>query len=126
MAETIDKPLGWARPWASAHPFARPMPRTGAWYPVVADAGDQRAVLMINGKKVAIRKQLLEIRPERPKVFTGVVRSRTTVAAVEYLRRGERDSVYAVCPMCAERVPAGRNDPVVTCPACNHRDQILW
>ena len=102
------------------------MPRTGAWYPVVAEAGTERAVLEIHGKRVAIRKQLLEIRPERPKAFTGVIRSRTTVAAVETLRRGEHDSVYAVCPRCAERVPVSRGAAVVSCPACQHRDQILW
>jgi hypothetical protein len=102
------------------------MPRTGAWYPVVAETGYERAVLEINGKRVAIQKRLLEIRPERPRAFTGVVRSRTTVAAVAILRTGERDPVYAVCPLCAERVPVSRNAPVVSCTACNHRDQIIW
>ena len=126
MTPTPDQPMGWARPWASARPFARPMPRAGAWYPVVADAGNERAVLEIHGKRVAIKKRLLEIRPQRPKAFTGVIRSRTTVAAVEVLRRGERDPVYAVCPRCAERVPVARNASVVSCPGCKHRDQIIW
>ena len=126
MTETTVKPIGWARPWASARPFARPMPRTGAWYPIVAEAGNERAVLEIHGKRVAIKKQLLEIRPQRPKAFTGVVRSRTTVAAVDILRRGERDPVYAVCPLCAERVQVTKNASVASCPACKHRDQIIW
>jgi len=124
--DTQAKPMGWARPWASAHPFARPMPRTGAWYPVVADAGNERAVLEINGRRVAIKKQLLEIRPERPRAFSGVIRSRTTVSAVQSLRDGQHDSVYAVCPLCAQRVPVSRNAAVVSCTACNHRDQIIW
>jgi hypothetical protein len=102
------------------------MPRTGAWYPVVAEAGPERAVLEIHGKRVAIRKQLLEIRSERPKAFTGVIRSRTTVAAVEVLRRGERDAIYAVCPKCAERIPVSKGASVVSCTACQHRDQIIW
>lgn len=126
MTETTRQPMGWARPWASAHPFARPMPRTGAWYPVVAEAGNGRAVLEIHGKRVAIQKRLLEIRPDRPQAFTGVIRSRTTVAAVLVLRDGQREPVYAVCPMCAERVPVARNAAVVTCTACQHRDQIIW
>jgi len=67
---------GWTRVWATAHPFARPMPRAGAWYPVVGETSGERAVLEIRGRRVAVRKTLLEIRSERPKVFTVVVRSR--------------------------------------------------
>jgi len=126
MTEPNVKPIGWARPWASAHPFARPMPRTGAWYPVVGEAGNERAVLEIHGKRVAIQKRLLEIRPERPRAFTGVIRSRTTVQSVPVLREGQVDSVYAVCPLCSQRIAVSRNAPVVTCTACGHRDQILW
>ena len=72
------EPMGWARIWATAHPVARPAPRAGAWSPVVGEAAGQRAVLEVRGTRVAILKSLLEIRPDRPKVFTVVVRSRDT------------------------------------------------
>ena len=69
-------PTGWARVWVTARPFARPMPRAGGWYPVVGEASGDRAVIDVRGKRVAIHRKLLEIRPARPDVFTVVVRSR--------------------------------------------------
>src|SRR5512135_1298490 len=96
-ARTAD-PTGWARIWATARPFARPMPRAGAWYPVVGEASNERAVLEVRGKRVAILKKLLEIRPDRPKVFTVVARSRDTAASVAGSRGEEIARVYAVCP----------------------------
>ena len=118
-------PQGWARPWAVAHPFARPMPRAGAWYPVVGETSGDRAVLEIRGKRVAILKKLLEIRSNRPKTFTVVVRTRTTVATVA--ESGVKiDQIYAVCPNCTERVRVAKNDRVTSCPACSHRGEIAW
>jgi len=117
---------GWARIWATARPFARPMPRAGAWYPVVGEASGERAVLEVRGKRVAIQKALLEIRPDRPKVFTVVVRSRETAANVLAKRGNEIERVYAVCPECTQRVRVLTDQPQATCTRCGHHSEIAW
>jgi len=120
------EPMGWARIWATAHPFARPVPRAGAWYPVVGEASGQRAVLEVRGKRVAILKSLLEIRPRRPEVFTVVVRSRGTHATLLATHGSEIERIYAVCPACAQRVRVVENQAMATCAKCGHRAEIAW
>jgi hypothetical protein len=119
------KPIGWARLWATARPFARPMPRAGAWYAVVGETTEDRAVLDVRGKKVAVHRRFLEIRPDRPKVFTVVVRSRATVESVKGAR-GSVDRVYAVCPACSARVRVLAEQSMATCPECSHRAEVAW
>jgi DNA-directed RNA polymerase subunit RPC12/RpoP len=106
--------------------FARPVPRAGAWYPVVGEASGQRAVLEVRGRRVAILKRLLEIRPHRPEVFTVVVRSRETAATLLATRSLEIERVYAVCPACAQRVRVLENQAMATCAKCGHRAEIAW
>ena len=97
MTDTMSsQPTGWARLWAIAHPFARPTPRAGAWYPVVGEASGERVVLEIRGRRLAVRKTLLEIRSERPKLFTVVVRSRE--AAATLFARPGGDRCRYLCP----------------------------
>jgi DNA-directed RNA polymerase subunit RPC12/RpoP len=120
------EPTGWARLWATAHPFARPMPRAGAWYPVVGEASGERVVLAVRGKRVAILKKLLEIRPERPAVFTVVVRSRDTVTSVLKSSGAEISRVYAVCPICTQRVRVLEGQPMARCPKCGHHADVAW
>ena len=120
------EPMGWARIWATAHPFARPAPRSGAWYPVVGEASGQRAVIEVRGKRVAILKSLLEIRPDRPKVFTVVVRSRDTAARLLATGGPEIGRVYAVCPACTDRTRVLDNQSMATCAKCGHRAEIAW
>jgi len=122
---SLDQPIGWARTWATARPFARPMPRAGAWYPIVGEATNDRAVLEVRGRKVAIQRKYLEIRSDRPKVFTVVVRSRETAANVASHGR-EIERVYAVCPECTSRVRILKNQPVATCEECRHRAEVAW
>lgn len=127
MTDAISTtPTGWARLWATAHPFARPMPRAGAWYPVVGEASGERAVLEVRGRRVAVRKTLLEIRSERPKVFTVVVRSREADSALVATLGHEMARVYAVCPACAERVQVVENQVAATCATCGHQAEIAW
>ena len=97
------EPMAWARLWATARPFARPMPRAGAWYAVVGETTRDRAVLEVRGKRVAVHRTFLEIRPDRPRVFTVVVRA--TVDAVK-TDRGSIDRIYAVCPSAPTSKPA--------------------
>ncbi|HVM64221.1 MAG TPA: hypothetical protein VMU14_05115 [Acidimicrobiales bacterium] len=125
-AANTDTSKGWARVWATARPFARPMPRAGGWYPVVGEASGDRAVLEVRGRRVAIQRKLLEIRPKRPDVFTVVVRSRGTVESVLGTRGQEIDRTYAVCPYCAERVRIFENQTQATCPGCGHHGEIAW
>lgn len=117
---------GWARLWAAARPFARPTPRAGAWYPVVGDASDERAVLEVRGKRVAVHKKFLEIRTDRPRVFTVVVRSRDTAEQVLEGRGARIERVYAVCPACTERVHVLQGQSQATCPKCGHANEIAW
>jgi len=115
-------PIGWARVWSAAHPFARPAPRAGAWYPVLGAASGERVVLEIGGKHVAIQKRLLEIRDERPKVFTVIVRSldAPVVAGAPISR------VYAVCPACGQRVHVLDKQTQALCPHCGHQAEVAW
>ncbi len=120
------EPMGWARVWATAHPFARPVPRAGAWYPVVGEASGERAVLEVRGKRVAILRTLLEIRAKRPEVFTVVVRSREAAAVVPANSGTGIGRLYAVCPACTERARVLENQEMATCARCGHRGEIAW
>jgi ribosomal protein S27E len=126
MTAATDPPKAWARPWATARPYARPMPRAGAWYPVVGEAGDGRTVLEIRGKRVAIQKKFLEIRDKRPETFTAVVRSRATIATVLQTRGTTFDRVYAVCPSCMNRLTVFENQAAASCKQCGHTGEIAW
>ncbi len=117
-------PIGWARVWPTARPFARPVPRAGAWYPVLGETSGERAVLVIRGKRVAIQKRLLEIRPDRPEVFTVVVRSREEAATPAPGAPIAR--VYAVCPACSQRVQVVDQQTLATCPKCGHEAEVAW
>jgi hypothetical protein len=123
---TSAEPTGWARLYATAHPFARPAPRAGAWYPVVGEASGQRAVLEVRGRRVAILKRLLEIRPERPKVFTVVVRSRAADASLIGTPGAEIGRIYAVCPACTQRMQIVERQVKATCARCGHHAEVAW
>ena len=119
-------PMGWARVWATARPFARPMPRAGAWYPVVGEASGERAVLEVRGRRVAVLRTLLEIRPDLPKTFTVVVRSRESAQRVREAGGRDFGLVYAVCPGCAQRVLVVDRQTMATCEKCGHHAEVAW
>ncbi len=123
---TESSTQGWARLWAAARPFARPTPRAGAWYPVVGDASGERAVLEVRGKRVAVAKKFLEIRADRPRVFTVVVRSRDTAENVLQGGGAKIERVYAVCPCCTERVHVMKEQSQASCPKCGHHAEVAW
>ena len=120
------EPKAWARLWATAHPYARPMPRAGAWYPVVGEASGERVVLEVRGKRVAIQKSLLEIRPQRPEVFTVVVRARDAAGAAPATQGLPVGLIYAVCPACTERVRVREKQVVAVCLKCGHAADVAW
>jgi len=115
--------IGWARPWAIAKPFARPSPRAGAWYPVVAEADHARVVLEIRGKRVAVQRHLVEIRDNRPDKFTVVNRPKTDPGAGA---TGDLGHSYAVCPSCNARVPLWGEPQVLTCGTCRHKGEVAY
>lgn len=118
-------PSAWARTWATARPFARPMPRRGAWYPVVGETSGDRAVLQVLGRKVAIARRYLEIRPRRPDAFTAVVRGRDEPNPA----RGTPDDLgqtYAVCPACDARNRVWPSAPMLSCSRCHFSGEVAW
>jgi len=125
-ATNTDTPIGWARVWASARPFARPTPRAGAWYPVVGEASGERVVLAVRGKRVAVQRSLVEIRPDRPQAFTVVVLSRAYSAELREAHGADVERIYAVCPLCAARVRTFEDQATATCAKCGHTAEVAW
>ncbi len=128
MPETLTstKPKSWARLWATARPYARPMPRAGAWYPVVGEASGERVVIDVRGKKVAVAKRFLEVRPERPRSFTVVWHSRESVARLQETVGPDVPRIYGVCPSCAQRVRIFEGQSEGRCAGCGHRGIVAW
>jgi len=114
----------WARLYASARPFCRPMPRAGAWYPVVRDIGE-RVVLEVSSRRVAVPSNLLERRDRRPDRFTVVRRGQSDpnpfAGTADDLGR-----VYAVCPSCDERTRLAGEPAMLRCRRCGHRGEVAW
>jgi len=121
----MSQPIAWARPWATAKPFSRPMPRAGAWYPVVAVNGENRVVLQINERRVAVPKRLLEFRDSKPTRFTVVSRAAAdpNPAAGTAADLGR---TYAVCPACGTRVLVFETQSAAACNTCGHRGEVAW
>ena len=119
------KPLSWARTWATARPFARPMPRRGAWYGVFGEASGDRLILEVRGRRVAVGKRFLEVRESRPSVFTAVTRGpnepNPALGTDEDLGR-----TYAVCPVCCSRNAIFGKPVALICDVCQHHGEIAW
>ena len=123
MTATI--PNAWARPWAIARPFTKPTPRAGAWYPILGEADEDRVVLEIRGRRVAVPRRLVEIRMDQPTRFTVVYRGREEPNPAE----GGPENLgqkYAVCPSCGSRLPIFNEPVVLTCGTCSHRGQVAY
>jgi hypothetical protein len=115
----------WARVWVAAPPLdADPMPRQGAWYPVI-NAGATRVVLDVNGRRVAVPTDLLEIRDRRPERFTVVYRPMYS-ANPAFGTRDDLGRVYAVCPVSGTRVRLIGRPRETKCSACGFRGEIAW
>ena len=122
---TTETLLGWARPWALARPTTRPAPRAGAWYPVIGETSDDRVVLEIRGRKVAVQRKLLEIRPDRPTRITVVSRGVTEQSPAAG-KAWDLGRTYGVCPSCGSRIRLFGEVPVATCGECGHRGEVAW
>lgn len=120
-----SNPLGWARPWAIAKPFAKPTPRAGAWYAVVAEADAAHVVLEILGKHVTVERRLVEIRARCPDRFTVVNRPK----GEPHPGLGTNEDLgshYAVCPSCGARLPLWGDPVAITCGTCEHRGEVAY
>jgi hypothetical protein len=115
----------WARLWAIAHPRTRPMLRSGAWYPVVGDGPPSEVLLAVRHRTVRLPAQLVEVRRERPRQFTVVIRSRVEQNPASGTRRdvGIR---YAVCPASGHRIRLRGRPARLECPGCGYRGEIAW
>jgi hypothetical protein len=90
---------------------------------VYGDADADRVVLEVRGRKVAVHKRLLEIRPDRPTTFTVVVRSRDSFPT---LPPSATDRVYVVCPECGNRLRVLPDQPGAHCKECGHAGEVAW
>jgi hypothetical protein len=117
--------VGWARVWTAAPPFVTdPRLRQGAWYPIVS-AGATRSVLEIQGRRVAVPSELVEIRPRRPDRFTVVYRPRNGTNPARGTT-ADLGRMYAVCPVSGSRVRLVGQPRETKCPICGHRGEIAW
>ena len=98
----------------------------GAWYPVVGETTNERVVIEIVGRKVAIQKKYLEVRDKRPNTFTAVTRTRQTLQTLRKDQAIEIERIYAVCPHCMNRVPAFPGQAQASCKRCGHAAEIAW
>ncbi len=116
--------VAWARLFAAARPFVNPMPRAGAWYPVV-DEVDGRVVIEVGESRVAVPANLVEVREQRPVRFTVVLK---TADQANPLSGTDDDlgRIYAVCPECDGRTRLHGEPVVIACEHCGHRGEVAW
>jgi hypothetical protein len=115
----------WARLWAIAHPRTRPMLRSGAWYPVIGDAGADPLLVKVRYRDVRLSAQLVEVRKDRPGRFTVVSRSRGDPNPAAGMRT-DLGSRYAVCPASGHRIRLRGRPARLECPGCGYRGEIGW
>jgi hypothetical protein len=105
----------------------------------VLSSGATRLVLEVSGRQLAVREEALEVRSRRPDRFTVVYRPREDPNPA---RGTDADvgRVYAVCPICAARVPLAYRLPEVgtsgawaaghsqtaKCDKCGHKGIVAW
>ena len=122
----MEQSSGWARIWVAAKRDPEwGTVRQGAWYPVLR-GGATRVVLDVPGGAVALPKDAVETRPNRPRHFTAVYRAQFDYNPAE----GTKDDVgriYAVCPHCASRIKLPPVPPVtVRCRKCGYEEAVAW
>ncbi len=120
----MPQTAAWARLFAAAKPALDPMPRAGAWYPVVEEL-DGQVVIEVSDERVAVPANLIEIREKRPKLFT-VVRKAIGDPNPAGGTPADPGRVYAVCPECDGRTKLFGEPPVIACDHCGHRGEVAW
>jgi hypothetical protein len=122
---TEQHAIGWARLWAVARPYTRPMLRSGAWYPVLARGEASEVVLEVRHRQVKLSKHLVELREDRPRKFTVVCRGRDEKNPARGTRR-DLGHKYVVCPASGHRILVKGEPSLLQCPGCGYRGEVAW
>ena len=94
--------------------------RRGAWYKV-AFAGTKQIAVDVEGERVFLPRELLEVVDVRPALWNIVIHTRESFSFPP--DQGKR---YAVCPSCRERqVPTDR-PWALRCQRCNGLFEVDW
>jgi hypothetical protein len=101
------------------------MLRQGAWYPVVFDGDPEHVVLGVERGQAVVPRRLLEIRTDRPKLFTIVRRGRRQNNPA-HGTRADMGRTYAVCPISGHRVRLFGMPTFARCPVCGHTAEVAW
>jgi hypothetical protein len=133
----MGRTVGWARIWPAAKRVGEVTLRQGAWYPVLS-SGATRLVLEVSGRQLAVRQEALEVRSRRPDRFTVVYKPRQDPNPARGTA-ADVGRVYAVCPICAARVPLAHRPELTTsgawaaghsqtarCDKCGHKGDVAW
>jgi hypothetical protein len=113
------------RAWARVLPKGAHLLRRGAWYPVANDRTPQLLVLAVGKRTVPVPRDLVQVREQRPELWSIVVRA----PADPNIERGtERDlgPIYAVCPICAYRTRLSEEPGDMHCPRCDRAYAVEW
>ncbi len=116
------QPKKWARVRKTgAHGLRR-----GAWYPVVNESRADLVVLDVNKKNIPVPRDLLELREERPAMWS-VVEWADRQRGAHQATRANYGHVYAVCPSCKARCRLEPSDAQeMVCPNCGGEFGVDW
>ena len=89
--------------------------RRGAWYPVVSESSSSLVVLDVNKENRPANRSSLEIRDEKPEIWS-VVRREPNQAAAQRASNASLGPVYGVCPGCRARILMTQRDETFACP----------
>jgi hypothetical protein len=101
------------------------MLRQGAWYPVVFDGDSDHVVLSVERGQAVVPRRLLEIRSDRPNLFTVVCRGRN-VKNPAHGTAHDKGRLYAVCPISGHRVRLFGRPTMARCPVCGYAAEVAW
>jgi len=117
--------------WARIRAPGATVLRRGAWYPVLLTGYSNRVVLDAGSREVALHRDLVDLRADRPARFSVVARTETDRNPV----RGTPQDVgltYAVCPISGTRIRLSRagtgshRPDTIECPDCGFRGPADW
>lgn len=114
-------PTKWARVCRSeAHGLRR-----GAWYPVVSESNDSLVILDVNKENRPANRSNLEIRDEKPEIWS-VVRREPDQEAAQRASHKSLGPVYGVCPSCRNRILMTTRQDTYSCPECGVEHPVDW
>lgn len=109
--------------WATAAPGLADVLRRGAWYPIVEESADGTVVVEVDQQRLSFRREDLRIRPDRPVMWSIVIRTgvmRPTLAGPRLV------TSYAVCPDCTGRQEFEGQPETLMCGRCRRASKVDW